>query len=249
MLDVNTEDVLEGGLYRKCNTYKGGGGYDSFPKLAESRFGPGDYHFQFIVQLYGCNLDCPFCYVTRAGVWGHYKVISTSELVAAFNRAPCNVFHLMGGAPALAMRQWPQLLEELASTAGENWVFHSDLMLTEAQYNESILDDVSHDRALYAVGLKGLSEKTYRANTRKAFSSKLIWSNLDRIEKHKVPYYFTFTNVPTAERRSFWGDIENRYGRARMKQLRQDALVIPLIVYNAESKIDDIPWGGTHAGP
>lgn len=29
--DVNPADILEEGLYRKCDTYRGGGGYDQFP--------------------------------------------------------------------------------------------------------------------------------------------------------------------------------------------------------------------------
>lgn len=33
MKDVNPSDVLNDGLYRKCDVYKGGGGYDMFPSI------------------------------------------------------------------------------------------------------------------------------------------------------------------------------------------------------------------------
>jgi hypothetical protein len=36
--DIKEEDILEKGLYRLCNTYKGGGGYDQFNKIYEKRF-------------------------------------------------------------------------------------------------------------------------------------------------------------------------------------------------------------------
>jgi hypothetical protein len=54
-LDVNHLVLLDGGAFRKCNTYKGGGGYDQFPAICERRLGKR-LHQQFIVQLYGCNL-------------------------------------------------------------------------------------------------------------------------------------------------------------------------------------------------
>jgi len=83
--DVSPIDILNDGLYRKCNTYKGGGGYDKFPAIFERRFGPApNLHDQFVVQLAGCPLRCPYCYVTEAGVHGKSRRISTNSLVAAF---------------------------------------------------------------------------------------------------------------------------------------------------------------------
>ena len=86
---------------------------------------------QFVVQLYGCNLDCPFCYVTRRGVWDTPIKVSTDALVRAYALSGANVFHLMGGAPALQMKFWPELLDAL----GPDILFHSDLMLTETRYD------------------------------------------------------------------------------------------------------------------
>jgi len=56
LLDVRKEDLLEGNLYRKCSCYQGGGGYDKFPEIHKRRFGE-EKSQQFVVQLYGCNLE------------------------------------------------------------------------------------------------------------------------------------------------------------------------------------------------
>ena len=241
--DVSPEDVLEDGRFRRCNTYKGGGGYDTFPEAASRRFGPGVYHTQFVVQLYGCNLDCPFCYVTRAGVWGTPFDITTDELVRAFERSECAVFHLMGGAPALALNKWPALLEALERTS-PGAVFHSDLMLTEREYDVDTLLRIARPRALYAVGLKGITSETFRANTRKEFPEPRLWRNLERLEAAEVPYYVTFTNVPELERQQFWDEVGVRFGEERGARLRADELTIDLIEYEALPHVDDVPWGG-----
>ena len=34
-LDVRPEDLLDSGDFRKCETYRGGGGYDQFPKICK----------------------------------------------------------------------------------------------------------------------------------------------------------------------------------------------------------------------
>ncbi len=80
--DVNPKDILEDGLYRMCNSYKGGGGYDKFPDFVQHfyRLEKDKYSKQFIVQLFGCNLDCPYCYVTREGVWGDWVEKSCGKL-------------------------------------------------------------------------------------------------------------------------------------------------------------------------
>ena len=35
--DIHKEDILNNGLFRKCKTYKSGGGYDQFHIIAEKR--------------------------------------------------------------------------------------------------------------------------------------------------------------------------------------------------------------------
>jgi len=80
-------DVREEGLFgdfRLCNTYRGGGGYDQFPKIYSGRHGIKEDKTlgrQFVVQLYGCPLECPYCYVTRDGIFGKTKAYTTEQLV------------------------------------------------------------------------------------------------------------------------------------------------------------------------
>lgn len=98
--DVRKEDLF--GDFRFCNTYRGGGGYDKFPKIAKKRGFTcrGDMSTQFVVQLYGCNLCCPYCYVTKDGIWGSYELYTSEQLLGAYGRAYIarqpGVFHLMG---------------------------------------------------------------------------------------------------------------------------------------------------------
>ena len=68
--DVRPEDILHGGLFRLCDTYRGGGGYDQFNAIYEKCFGKKVNPTQFVVQLKGCPLNCDYCYVTNEGVSG-----------------------------------------------------------------------------------------------------------------------------------------------------------------------------------
>ena len=245
LLDVDPADVLNGGMFRKCDTYKSGGGYDVFPKIAEAFYDIGrDLGLQFVVQLRGCNLDCPYCYVTREGVWGEAQPISSEGLVRAFNDSPCSVFHLMGGAPALRVQHWWHLIRSLERAGKPGWVFHSDLMLTERDYTSDILTSISHRKALYAVNIKGTTEKSFLENTRKKFDAKRFWKNLCQLEKSQVQYYITFTNVDMDERRKFWGEFTYRFGEGAKLMRKTESFSIDLIDYEATEYVDDVPWGG-----
>lgn len=97
--DINPEDVLNDGWYRKCATYKSGGGYDEFAKIASTILSipQQDLSTQFVVQLRGCPLNCPYCYVTRDGVVnGECKNIEIDDLIYDFINTKLKVFHLMG---------------------------------------------------------------------------------------------------------------------------------------------------------
>ena len=114
--DVREEDIF--GDFRICNTYRGGGGYDQLPDIAGRRglineYTRGEIGTQFVVQLYGCHLRCPYCYVTKDGVYGTYVRYDIPELIEAFDAA-CNeknvgTLHMMGGAPALWMEDWQNI--------------------------------------------------------------------------------------------------------------------------------------------
>ena len=239
LLDVRKEDILEDGLYRKCETYRGGGGYDQFPVICEKRLGRRA-HQQFIVQLFGCNLDCPYCYVTREGVWGDPVKKTTEELVRAFMRSTQEVFHLMGGAPALQLSYWPELIDELFTRTP--WpLFHSDLLLTEREYKVSEIKQISRYGCLYAIDVKGTNAKEWFKNTRKPFDEAMFWSNLYNIAYRGDPdcFYFTFTGCNESGVKQFIEQVEQKFGSA----LTRDWFSIDLIEYDALPYVDSRPWG------
>lgn len=241
-LDVNPVDLLVDGDFRRCNTYKGGGGYDHFPTLAEKYFGENFHNLQFIVQLFGCNLDCPYCYVTRNGVWSQPKFYTSADIVKHFNESDCTVLHLMGGAPALYLGYWSDIIDELENNGKANWLFHSDLMLTERQYNNIPLS-IAHERSLYAVNIKGVTPETYRKNTRKDLDEYLFWENLQRLEWFGINFYITFTNIPEEEINMFWDLYPDKNALSKRKE---EAYSINLINYNALPYVDSVEWGPKH---
>lgn len=191
--DVNPNDILESGLFRKCNTYRGGGGYDKFPEIYNRRMGQNrsDLNNQFVVQLQGCPLKCPYCYVTQDGINGPATKVTTESMVRSYRDSGCSVFHLMGGAPALYLNQWPELLEQLGDE-----VFHSDLLCVEGEYDRGALRELAqHKNSLYAVSIKGSRPEEFKKNTGMEFPAQLFERNLRALHEEGVPYYFTFTGM------------------------------------------------------
>ncbi|MDP2660598.1 MAG: radical SAM protein, partial [Dehalococcoidia bacterium] len=210
---------------------RGGGGYDHFPQYARKQWGVS-YHQQFIAQLFGCNLDCPYCYVTRAGVWGKYQEVTTEALWQAFEDSGQQVFHLMGGAPAIYMKQWPELLARIRVQSKH--VFHSDLMLTEHEYDRGVLRSIRHQRALYAVNIKGTTAEEHLRLTRKPLNVQRMHTNLRALLELEVPFYVTFTGVKP-EQAERWARFFLPY--------YIDWYVIDLIEYDALPFVDEVVWG------
>lgn len=234
--DVNPADILGNGLYRKCNTYKGGGGYDQFPSIYIKRFGEqSNLHLndQFVVQVSGCPLHCPYCYVTDAGIRGKSVAKTTAELVDAFYRSGCSVFHLMGGAPALYLNQWWRILRHL----DREYVFHSDLLLLEGEYDEEVLRDIAqYPNSLYAVSIKGATAEEYLKNTATEIDMALLWRNLDRLVNAGIPFYVTFTGMSIESIERFRGEVVSRYGD---DAILTDSFAISLVHYKA------LDWTGS----
>jgi uncharacterized Fe-S cluster-containing radical SAM superfamily protein len=228
--DVREEDLFRD--FRICNTYRGGGGYDQFPYIAEKRGLTkdliGDVGKQFVVQLYGCHLACPYCYVTQDGIFGEYKNYTSAQLsLASFDawvEHDAGVFHLMGGAPALYHQQWHELLDVL----DPNTIFHSDLLLTEKPYELNTLRMANRKNALYAVNIKG-TPKTHYKNTGRKLDEKLFWSNLDKVVESGMNFYIT-TTKPDFDTPSFLESIDDRYPE---KNILEDSFFINLINYEA----------------
>lgn len=226
--DINPKDILNDGLYRRCNTYKGGGGYDKFPHIYEMRTGQkGNYNEQFVVQLKGCPLRCPYCYVTVDGVHhGEYSLISTEQLVKDFNNIKLPVFHLMGGAPALYIEHWKEILDKLDSGV----VFHSDLLLVEGKYpGDTIKDLASYKNSLYAVSIKGGDAVEFKRNTGVELNERLFWDNFDTIVDCGLPFYLTYTGMTEQSTEYFKKLVTKRYD----KQVLRDSFSIQLIQYDA----------------
>ena len=228
--DVREEDMF--GDFRICNTYRGGGGYDQFPRIAKRRGLTedviGNVGKQFVVQLYGCPLACPYCYVTKDGVFGKYKEYTSSQLSDAYFKAwqeeDVGVFHLMGGAPALYHKHWEELLDVLDL----NTLFHSDLMLVEGSYNLDALRESNRTNALYAVNIKG-TPKTFKQNTGRELDEELFWSNLDKVVESGINFYITVTK-PDFDTPSFMEKIEDRY---LDRNILEDSFYINLVRYEA----------------
>lgn len=228
LLDVDPKDILLMGLYRKCNTYKSGGGYDQFPEIWKRRFGtaPENIGDQFVVQLKGCTLNCPYCYVTKAGVNGMPVRIPTSDMVRSFELSGCGVFHLMGGAPAIYLEHWPELLKELNGRP-----FHSDFILNEKEYDPAVLRDIaSFPNQLHAVSIKGEDAQAYLRNTNTAVDPALILKNLTALVDAGIPFYITFTGMSDAAIEDFKKAMEYPFYTA---DIFQDSFAIQLVDYDA----------------
>lgn len=229
--DVREEDIF--GDFRICDTYRGGGGYDQFAKIAKKRglTCGGEIGLQFVVQLYGCTLDCYYCYVTKDGVFGSYEEYTSEQLVEAYKRiflarGP-GVFHLMGGAPALYQHKWPGLIDIIP----EDVIFHSDLMLVEGEYDLDALSYCSNRiNALFAVNIKG-TPKTFKQNTGVELDEKLFWSNLNTVATSGINFYITVTN-PDADTPAFLESMraEHPYGG---RNILDDCFMIDLVDYEA----------------
>ena len=222
--DINKNDILHNGYFRKCNTYKSGGGYDRFPAIAEERLNMNGNN-QFVVQLYGCTLDCPYCYVTRDGIWGKYKKFSTDELIDCFIESKQDVFHLMGGSPALYIENWHEIINKLP----KDKIFHSDLLLVEKEYKLEWLNSIKSNNSLYAVNIKGVTLDDFYNNTNRNFNKKLFYSNFDKVVESGINFYLTFTNPDKSKIIEFAYSLIDKYG----KKITEDAFIINLIDYDA----------------
>jgi pyruvate-formate lyase-activating enzyme len=229
LLDVRPEDIY--GDFRICNTYRGGGGYDEFPNIALKRGMVKEYNpgMQFVVQLYGCHLRCPYCYVTKDGIYGRYVEYATDDIVKKFLSArkevDVGVLHMMGGAPALWMEQWQYVPREI----GPYYLFHSDLLLTEGNYDVRVLKRIATDNALYAIGIKGVTEEDYFNNTGRPLNWNMLLSNMDKVMNSGINYYITFTNPDKDAMDKFIDMMVDRYGI----EVMDDSFVIDLKDYDA----------------
>lgn len=235
--DIDPDDILFDYMFRKCNTYHSGGGYDQFESIYNKRnYSNLDLRNQFVVQLKGCPLNCPYCYVTTEGVnSGESVYLTENDLVHYFKLSNCKVFHLMGGAPALYMEHWSELIDKLFTEVNPyEYVFHSDFLLIEKQYDEDTLMNLrKYLNTLYAVSIKGSDSKEFMRNTRKLYDSKLLFDNLELLVKYEIPFYVTFTNMTEDSICRFKEETTYRFGPNISDYIFRDSFSIPLIHYKA----------------
>jgi pyruvate-formate lyase-activating enzyme len=167
--------------------------------------------------------------------------LTTDQLVDAFMKSGQQVFHLMGGAPALRLEHWPELIRGLQVRCPDA-VFHSDLLCTEKDY-EGLLQGIQSPMALYAVNVKGVDEQEYLANTRRPFPREQFWHNLGLLVRNDVRFYITFTSVSDANHDLFWEEFVRRFSAEVAVKFKRDAFCIDLIQYEATAHADDVPWG------
>lgn len=206
-LDVRPEDLLNNGVYRKCDTYRGGGGYDRFNAIYEKRFGRKINPVQFVVQLRGCPLRCPYCYVTKDGIFGEALMLSDEELLVAYRDSGCEVFHLMGGAPALYLKHWKQIANRVK-------VFHSDFLLVEGTYRK---EDLIGLPGLHAVSIK---ERYLYTNN----MLELMHRNIEKLTECGVNFYITFTGSDELKE-----ELKHTIGDS----VFEDSFVIDIVNYDA----------------
>jgi pyruvate-formate lyase-activating enzyme len=223
-LDIDPKDLLFNGDFRKCNTYKSGGGYDKFPAICEERTGKKFFN-QFVVQLYGCTLNCPYCYVTKDGIWSNYKLYSSQNLINKFLESKQDIFHLMGGSPGIYIENWHEIIDLLP----EEYIFHSDLLLVEKPYESKWLKSINKKNCLYAVSIKGTNENEFYKNTNTKLNGKLFWNNFDLIVKENINFYLTYTGINNNNIKLFNILLQKRYGIDVLK----NSFSIEIINYNA----------------
>lgn len=238
--DINEEDIMYdfhgNRLYRRCDTYKGGGGYDRFESIWRSRNCNTQCwcRDQFVVQLNGCPLSCPYCYVTPDGT--HSKDVAytnTEDLVGAFIRSRLPVFHLMGGAPAMYIDHWIDLIKKLDNRG----IFHSDLLLIEHEYSEKTMNTLSwsqySDNALYAVSIKGKDAEQFYRNTGTKLDSKLLYFNLMTLARYEIPFYITFTGMSDADIEEWTDRLSLYFGPNDIEWIMRDSFAIQIRDYEA----------------
>jgi len=133
------------------------------------------YNNHFVVQVAGCPLDCPYCYVDNLEPDIDVSAVTLVALFKAFRdqaavdfKVPLNVFHLMGGAPAVYCKFWPELREELDHQGCEDVVLFSNTILVERHAHQVCPWEYMKLPRLIVEGcLKGTNPNNFWRNTGK----------------------------------------------------------------------------------
>ena len=236
--DIRDEDLISGGLFRRCVVTRHRDQRDLFAEICTKRLNrDGSSHF--VVQAYGCVLDCPYCYVTPRGIWGDPVLFSSLDLIHLFRSTGLKIFHLMGGAPGLYLEKWWEIVEMIDK---QTELFHSDLLMVEKPYSPEVFENLDLSKCLIAINVKGVTPENYEDRTRTPFPNNLFWRNMDIVADYvdstrygHNPFYVTFTDPDLNMLEAFKEQVVDRCG----KSILEESFVIDTVHYNALKRDDD----------
>ena len=149
----------------------------------------------FIIQVAGCELDCPVCYVDNKN-WD--TTFNAQDLVDEFTKfkrvvPSLNVFHLMGGNPGRFASGWSILREELNSRTYKNIILLTNVLFIENELYANIpWTKLELDNFVIAGCLKGTNKQNFIDNTGKDYFDVAI-KELKNYVKFKN-FYLTLLN-------------------------------------------------------
>ncbi len=224
--DIRDEHRL--GYFRICASFKDikrQKGFDRFPHFAVNLFGKTLEHWNYhlIVQLRGCPLKCPFCYVDDEGLRilpPHNLpikdlVLQAKSIIAKDKRL--HVFHLMGGAPAMYVNSWDKILNIMNENKMSDIIFHSDIVLVEPDivpgFFTSLRKTAKHPNHLIAICIKGINEKNLIENSgvKNLIYIKYI-NNLRKVIDTGINFYLTLVNPDINDLPVFLDYLIKEYG-------------------------------------
>lgn len=225
---TDIRDEHKFGYFRICASYKDPNhkkGYDKFPDFATIKFGgnPSFWNYHLIVQLRGCPLKCPYCYVDDEGIEGLTPInLTPEELVLKAKKIlnddnRLNVFHLMGGAPGLYIRFWSEILDVMNKVNLNKVLFHSDIILVEPEIVNSFYLNLkkikNFKNHLIAVCVKGITDENLIENTGiKNLKYYKYFENLNNVISTGINYYITLINPDVKELPNFLDSLIKNWG-------------------------------------
>lgn len=169
--------VLYDDYARICTVVKPNGGIgDRSPYRMAEMFGGEwqDYNNQYVIQVAGCPLDCPYCYVDNLEEDTYWTAVSVVENFLAFRwqfraeyHESLKVLHFMGGAPGIYCAFWPELRAEMDLCGLENVILFTNVILVEWRLRGVLPWHFMTLHNFVVEGcLKGTSRKNFIRNTR-----------------------------------------------------------------------------------
>ena len=163
-----------------------------------------DYNNHFIIQVAGCPLKCPYCYVDnlKANLSMNAdelvdKFVEFKKIVEPKFNIKLNVFHFMGGAPALYCEFWEELRNSLDNHGLKEVVLFSDVILVENHFSKKKPWEFLNLHHFILTGcLKGTNEDNFKKNT----GFHLFEQSLKELENYLTAKNFYLTLIGFDER-------------------------------------------------